>query len=91
MTDQRWFDESDELDDNEYPDEDLEDDDLSETLPCPECGAEVYEDSERCPHCGHYITTGSGSLWAGRPAWWVLLGLLGIVAVVFALIVLAGP
>ena len=54
---------------------------------CPECGAEVYEDAERCPSCGSYIIlSSSGSVWQGRPAWWIILGLLGIIAVILALV-----
>ncbi len=93
-SDSEWFDEPEnELDDNEYPDSDDFDnddfdDELTETVPCPECGAEVYEDAVRCPVCGAYITiTSKNSIWSGRPGWWILLGLLGILAVV---IVLAG-
>jgi len=84
VTDDTWFDQ-DETDwyDDEYSDSG----DSSETLPCPECGADVYEDAERCPACGQYITPGSGNLWAGRSPWWIILGLLGIAAVVLALLV----
>ena len=31
--------------------EDL-DDETIDVMPCPACGAEIYEDSERCPKCG---------------------------------------
>jgi hypothetical protein len=81
-----WFEGSgDELDDNEYPDE-RPDDDETETVPCPECGAEVYEDALQCPVCGNYVTHDT-SVWSGRPGWWVLLGLVGVLA---AIAVLAG-
>jgi hypothetical protein len=60
------------------------DDDSSETLPCPNCAAEIYEDAERCPNCGEYVTP-SSSLWAGRPAWWIILGILGILATIIVL------
>ncbi len=44
-------------------------DDQPEVLPCPSCGAEVYEETQRCPHCGDWIipvdTSGS---WR-RTAW----------------------
>ena len=91
-SDPEWFEEPEnELDDNEYPDsddfdEDDFDDESSETIPCPECGAEVYEDAVCCPACGTYITA-DNSIWSGRPGWWILLGLLGILAVI---VVLAG-
>jgi len=68
----------------EYPDEHDLGDELSETVICPNCGAEVYEDSIRCPVCGDYITSDS-YVWSGRPVWWIILGLLGIVAVVCVL------
>ena len=86
MTDYRAFEHpDDELNDWEYPDED-EMDGLSDTYPCPNCDAEVYEDAVQCPACGQYITPGSGNFWAGRSAWWVLLGLLGVGAVLWVLL-----
>jgi hypothetical protein len=80
----------DELNDWEYPDEGEEDNGVSETCPCSECGAEVYEDTVRCPVCGQFISPGARNLWSGRSAWWVLLGLLGIGAVLWVLLV-GGP
>jgi hypothetical protein len=68
--------------DDDYPESDS--DDEVETLPCPNCGAAVYEESARCPECGHYITHDTGAL-SGRPLWFVLLGLAGIIAVIAAL------
>ena len=32
------------------------DDEDDETVPCPYCGAAVYEDAERCPRCENYIS-----------------------------------
>ena len=87
MSPTRWSD--DDLDDDEFPDEDWDEDDIgeqddeAEVLPCPHCGADVYEDAPKCPACGHYITFES-SLWSSRPWWWILLGLLGIAAVIWA-------
>ena len=58
-------------DDDGYPDDCGEDpegpseDDLAEdddeetaTVPCPHCGADVYEWAERCPRCGDWIVPG---------------------------------
>ena len=59
-----------------------EGEDESDVVPCPECGAEVYEDAEQCPACGQYIVHGT-SPWRGRPRWWILLGLAGIAAVLW--------
>jgi hypothetical protein len=82
--DNRWYEEpGDELRDDEFPYDDS-DDEPTETVPCPECGAEVYEDAVQCPVCGSYITHGAGA-WSGRSLWWIILGLLGIVAAIVAL------
>ena len=70
-----------ELEDHEYPEPDDSDDDSSETVPCPKCGADVYEDAEQCPRCGEYITAGA-HLWSGRSWWWIVLSSLGIAAVI---------
>jgi hypothetical protein len=64
-------------DDDEWDD----DNDTSETLACPLCGADVYEDAIRCPNCGEYITH-STSFFAGRPWWWIALGIAGVLAVI---------
>jgi DNA-directed RNA polymerase subunit RPC12/RpoP len=85
MSSTEWFDDSTEsLDDREYPDEEDRDDDLNETLPCPECGAEIYEEAQRCPHCGSYIVF-STRPFQGRSWWWIALGILAVVAVVVML------
>jgi len=60
----------------------IDDDDSSEVVPCPECGADVYEDAEQCPTCGQYIVH-STSPWRGKPWWWVVLGLAGIMAMLW--------
>ena len=68
--------------------DDFDDDsaeDGSETIRCPECRAEIYEDAVRCPHCGSYITADT-SPWSGRSLSWIALGLLGIIAMVLALV-----
>ena len=94
-----WFEQSgDELRDDEFPDDgdfgdgafedDDFEDDLSETVPCPQCNAEIYEDAVRCPNCGAYVTLGT-SVWSGRPRWWTALGLLGIVVLILALLLSA--
>jgi len=52
---------------------------------CPACGYGVYEDVEKCPHCGEYVTL-SVSIWQGKPLWWILLGLFGIIGVILAML-----
>ena len=69
---------NDELDDaDDFDSNDSSDD----TILCKNCGASIYEDSVRCPHCGWYVTSDT-SVWSGRSAWWILLGLAGIAAVI---------
>ena len=75
------------FDDEGFEDGDFEDadDSLAEDLtPCPFCGVEIFDDSQQCPACGMYITH-STSPWAGRPAWWIVLGAIGLIATVLAL------
>jgi hypothetical protein len=74
----------DDLRDEEYPDEDRLDDEATETIACPHCGAEVYQDAAVCPACGTYLTPDT-SVWSDRPLWWTLLALVGVVAVLVAL------
>ncbi len=75
-----------ELEDWEYPDPDEADDSESNTVPCSACGEEVFEDGVQCPHCGEYLSAPGSSAWRGRPVWFVVLAVLGIVAVIYALV-----
>jgi hypothetical protein len=85
MTEHEWLDDySDELDENEYPDDDDLDQSSDDLLRCPECDEEVYEDAEQCPYCGQYIVH-STHPFHGRSGWWIALGALGIIAVILAL------
>ncbi len=59
--------------------EDIVDDDVSETVPCPECGQPVYEDAVQCPSCGNYISPSASSA-HDRPRWWIILGFLAALA-----------
>jgi len=45
------------------------DDESPDTVPCPSCGADVYEDADRCPACGDYVTLRARSL--PSKWWWV--------------------
>ncbi|WP_437187004.1 hypothetical protein SH668x_000378 [Planctomicrobium sp. SH668] len=72
---------------NRYEDDDLDDDypEDSEdhgTIPCPSCGADIYEDAPQCPICGEYVTSTSRSAWDGKPLWYIIIGLAGIFAVI---------
>ena len=68
----------------EAPEDPDDDDAESLTTICPSCGADVYEDAEQCPACGDYITH-SARAWDGKPLWWVILGVLGIIAFIVML------
>lgn len=57
-------------DDPEDPDPDDDEDDDDETVPCRHCGKPVYEDAERCPSCGTYLSR-EDAPWS-KPAWLVI-------------------
>jgi hypothetical protein len=65
------YDDEDELDESEYPDEDDLDDD--ETVSCPHCRQPAYEDAERCPNCGSYLSVEDAPR---RYPWWFVAGFL---------------
>ena len=69
----RWREADDDLDDREFPDEPEADEDHDETVPCPHCREPVYEDAERCPHCGRYLTREDAPR---RRPWWLAIGVL---------------
>ncbi len=85
--DEDW---DDEFGDQEFDDGDWSnEDELTDVVRCPACGADVYEDAEQCPSCGEYIVHDT-NIWNGKSVWWILLGLAGIIAVVMTLSGLAG-
>ncbi len=48
---------SDDLDDDEYPDEwESDDDDVVDLVECPHCRAEIYEEAQQCPVCEQYVS-----------------------------------
>ncbi len=49
------FDDLDEFDEPEPGTEADQDDDLP-VMSCPNCGGAVVEDTQKCPHCGDWIT-----------------------------------
>jgi hypothetical protein len=68
-------------------DEDWTPDDDEEWVPdeeataeCPRCHEPVFDQAERCPHCGWYIS--EEDVQPSRRPWWVVLGVvLALVAV----------
>lgn len=80
--------EDDDLDEDGEGFEDLDhDEDDTDLAVCPHCGAEVYDDADRCPRCGQNIVGGSGP-GGSRPAaghgWptWVILTAAAILAAI---------
>ena len=71
--------------DEEWDEPEEDDDSPAEVLPCPACGIDVYEDADQCPACGEYIVHGS-RVWEQKPWWWILLGLAGVVAVIWTFV-----
>lgn len=76
------WDDDDEFDGSDF---DSSDDGDSRTIECRMCGCDVYEDAPQCPVCGEWIEH-TPRIWAGRPWWWVWLGMLGIIAVIWSLL-----
>jgi len=87
----RWTRVEDEWDDDHDPDEgpvdlDLPEDDDDLCVPCPYCGREILEESERCPHCAHYISSEDAP--PARKPIWFLIGVVACLYVVYRWIVL---
>ncbi len=85
--DERWSDS--EWDSTDWDDEeDDTPDDQSPTTDCIKCGCEIYDDASCCPICGEYqVGDRALTAWEGRPLWWKVGGILGILAVLFGLVV----
>ncbi|MCP4193922.1 MAG: hypothetical protein GY768_25210 [Planctomycetaceae bacterium] len=73
------------IEDYEYPEPDVEDDEMeTETVSCSQCGESIYEEAVECPYCGNYVQA-STSAWSGRPIWWLIIGGIGVAAVIYTL------
>ncbi len=62
--------------DDEGPSQaDLDDlcEDGADTVPCPACGMEVYEDADRCPSCGNWVTLRHGGARRRGGLWWLVV------------------
>ncbi len=79
------FDDEDDLDDED--DFDANDDADAVSLPCPHCHKSVHEDVEWCPYCGMGITRDTSVL-SGKPHWYVVLAIVGMIATALTLILL---
>lgn len=57
--------------DDEYDIDDVDDESADLTMPCPHCLGTIFDDSERCPHCGDYLSREAAP---SRPPLWIVLG-----------------
>ena len=82
----RWRDADDDLDDAEYPERSPTQTTrgMTDTVPCPHCLRPVYEDAERCPGCGRYLSREDAPK---RHPWWLVVGVLVCLAVVLGWVV----
>ena len=76
-------------DDDDWDKEEGWGDDASEeeepTEPCPYCRRLIPEDTPRCPYCEMYISQEDAP--PVRKPWWIILGALACLAVVYFWIV----
>ena len=59
-------------------------DDEETTIPCPHCGREIYEDSQRCPYCENYLSSEDAPPKA-QP-WWIAVAVILCLAAMLALV-----
>jgi len=69
-------DDEDYLEDGEAPEPDTDDDG---TAPCPYCGKDKFEESERCPHCGNYVSEEDNP--SRAPTWIIVTAIVCLVVV----------
>jgi hypothetical protein len=81
--DDEW--DGDEWDADEPSLEDLEADPELPTVPCPYCTRLLPEDVPRCPYCENYVSAEEAA--AGRKPWWIIIGALLVLFVVYRWIV----
>lgn len=60
-------------------------DDEADTIPCPFCRREIYEDAERCPYCDKYISDEDAP--HARKPWWLILGVIACLYAMYRWIV----
>ena len=73
-------------DDDSDPGFEPYDDGGGEDVPCPSCGEPVYEEADLCPSCGDFITPGRRPAGANLPRWMFVLGAIGVVGTIVALV-----
>jgi len=66
-----WPDDEEDEEDG-YPSEDDDEDD--DTIPCPFCRRQIYEQAEQCPYCQKYISQEDAP--PSRKPWWFVVAFL---------------
>ncbi len=74
----RWGDPDDEDWDDDEEGDDSDDDGI---VPCPHCGGDIHEESQRCPHCDRYISIEDAP--PARKPLWFALGFIACMLVIF--------
>lgn len=77
-----YRDDEDEDIDDDYPDEADED----ATIPCPHCGVDIYDDAERCPECGRYLSR--EEVGSRQPRWFIIAA---VICLIIAILWAIGP
>ena len=72
-------------DEEDYDYEDDWDDDQTRTVPCKNCGCEIYEEAERCPSCGVYVLAAS-STFDSKPFWSKSLTFMIVILIIMSLL-----
>ncbi|MEM9657333.1 MAG: zinc-ribbon domain-containing protein [Planctomycetota bacterium] len=67
--------------DEDWSDEASEEDPVDQTVACPHCGEQVYDDSPRCPSCGQYLL--ESDLASSTRPWWIVVGAAACLYAVF--------
>jgi predicted nucleic acid-binding Zn ribbon protein len=71
--------------DHEDPDpsdQDAEDDPDAMTVPCPHCGADVFDEADICPRCGNFMLQDEVKRSRRPRSLWLLVGVIVCLAVV---------
>ncbi|MGB9626706.1 MAG: zinc ribbon domain-containing protein [Phycisphaerae bacterium] len=74
-------------DDDWSEQEDFDDDSAdaeSDEYPCPACGRSIYDDAEKCPYCGEWITPPGTAETRSRSWFWPILVALLVVVILMA-------
>ena len=70
---------------DELDDEEMDDDSATDELPCPSCGQSIYEDTDRCPHCGDWVMPLATAARQRNWVWWTALVLVAVMFVTWGL------